>query len=118
MNSAATRLTTMQKAGIYAALALLSIPALLPLLWMVSTSFKSNVQIFASEGFSFRSLMPSPPVASNYPDALHNMPFLLPTASRIIVLDQGRVIAKGRPGEVVRDPAVIAAYLGREKVPA
>jgi len=77
MNSAATRLTTMQKAGIYAALALLSIPALLPLLWMVSTSFKSNVQIFASEGFSFRSLMPSPPVASNYPDALHNMPFLL-----------------------------------------
>jgi branched-chain amino acid transport system permease protein len=48
----------------------------------------------------------------------HNMPFLLPTASRIVVLDQGRVIAKGRPGEVVRDPAVIAAYLGREKVPA
>ena len=48
----------------------------------------------------------------------HNMPFLLPTASRIVVLDQGRIIAKGRPAEVVRNPAVIAAYLGREKIPA
>jgi ABC-type branched-subunit amino acid transport system ATPase component len=48
----------------------------------------------------------------------HNMPFLLPTASRLLVLDQGRVIAKGRPAAVVRDPAVIAAYLGLESIPA
>ena len=48
----------------------------------------------------------------------HNMPFLLPTASRIVVLDQGRVIAKGRSAEVMRHPAVIAAYLGRESLPA
>ena len=31
--------------GIYAALVALSIPAILPLLWMVSTSFKGNEQI-------------------------------------------------------------------------
>jgi branched-chain amino acid transport system permease protein len=48
----------------------------------------------------------------------HNMPFLLPTAHRILVLDQGRVIAKGKPAEIVHDPAVIAAYLGRERLPA
>ena len=48
----------------------------------------------------------------------HNMPFLLPTASRLVVVDQGRVIAKGRPAAVVRDPAVIAAYLGLESIPA
>ena len=48
----------------------------------------------------------------------HNMPFLLPTAHRIVVLDQGRVIAKGKPAEILRDPAVIAAYLGRERLPA
>ena len=48
----------------------------------------------------------------------HNMPFLLPTAHRIVVLDQGRVIAKGKPAEILRDPAVIAAYLGRERIPA
>jgi len=48
----------------------------------------------------------------------HNLPFLLPTAHRIVVLDQGRVIAKGKPAEIVHDPAAIAAYLGRERLPA
>ncbi|HLK15156.1 MAG TPA: carbohydrate ABC transporter permease [Fimbriimonadaceae bacterium] len=71
------KLSQAQKLGIYLALALLSIPALLPLLWMVSTSFKTNSQIFASGGFSFKALVPSPLIGSNYPDALHNMPFLL-----------------------------------------
>ncbi len=65
------------KVGIYAALAMLSLPALLPLLWMVSTSLKTNTQIFAGGDFSFKSLIPSPVTTTNYPDAIHNMPFLL-----------------------------------------
>jgi ABC-type branched-subunit amino acid transport system ATPase component len=46
------------------------------------------------------------------------MPFLLPIAHRMVVLDRGRVIARGKPAEILRDPAVIAAYLGRERLPA
>lgn len=65
------------KVGIYAALVLLSIPAILPMLWMVSTSLQTDRQIFTSAGFSFKSLVPSPPVTTNYPAALQNMPFLL-----------------------------------------
>jgi branched-chain amino acid transport system permease protein len=35
-------------------------------------------------------------------------------ASRIVVLDQGLVLAEGDPAVVMRDPAVIKAYLGRQ----
>lgn len=34
-------------------------------------------------------------------------------ATRIMVLDQGRVIAAGEPGEVMAEPAVVTAYLGK-----
>jgi ABC-type branched-subunit amino acid transport system ATPase component len=34
-------------------------------------------------------------------------------ATRIVVLDQGRTLAEGDPAEVMADPAVIRAYLGR-----
>ena len=43
----------------------------------------------------------------------HNMPFLLPVADRVMVLDEGRVIASGKPEDIRRNPAVVAAYLGR-----
>lgn len=42
----------------------------------------------------------------------HDMTFLLPLAQRLVCLDAGRVIAHGAPGEVVGEPAVVAAYFG------
>jgi multiple sugar transport system permease protein len=70
-------LSLSSRLGIYAALIVLSIPALLPMLWMVSTSLKSDAQIFGGSDLTLRSLIPSPIVTSNYPEALQNMPFLL-----------------------------------------
>ena len=35
-------------------------------------------------------------------------------ATRIVVLDQGLVLAEGDPSVVMRDPAVVKAYLGRQ----
>lgn len=42
----------------------------------------------------------------------HNMPFLMPLATRMICLDDGRIIAEGAPGELRADARVIEAYLG------
>ncbi|AIE86477.1 carbohydrate ABC transporter permease [Fimbriimonas ginsengisoli] len=76
-NEAQAKLTLTSKIGVYAALILLSLPAILPLLWMVSTSFKGNAQIFGTSEFNLKSLIPSPVVTTNYPEALTNMPFVL-----------------------------------------
>jgi ABC-type branched-subunit amino acid transport system ATPase component len=43
----------------------------------------------------------------------HTMQALLRLADRLIVLDQGRTLAEGAPGEVTRSPVVIEAYLGK-----
>lgn len=42
----------------------------------------------------------------------HNLPFLLPIAHRILVLDAGAQIYDGSPEDVAKSPAVVTAYLG------
>jgi len=42
----------------------------------------------------------------------HNVRLVMRTCSRVLVLDFGRLIADGPPGEVARDSEVIRAYLG------
>lgn len=79
-SSRLTGLGLPQKLLLYAVLGLLSIPPLLPLAWMVSTSFKTDAQIFPQAGktvppITLKSLVPDPPAPENYPAALKTVPF-------------------------------------------
>jgi branched-chain amino acid transport system ATP-binding protein len=46
----------------------------------------------------------------------HDMPAVMQVSDHIVVLDAGHLIASGPPHEVVRNPAVIEAYLGPDAV--
>jgi branched-chain amino acid transport system ATP-binding protein len=43
----------------------------------------------------------------------HVMEIIMPLCDRVVVLDHGLKVCEGPPAEVVKDPAVIEAYLGR-----
>jgi len=73
-------MSTLSKICIYVTLIVLSIPALLPMAWMVSTSLKSDTQVFRTEGkeaptVSLKSLIPQPVEWKNYPKALDAVPY-------------------------------------------
>lgn len=44
----------------------------------------------------------------------HVMRVVMALSHRIVVLDQGKVLVSGNPQQVMRDPAVVSAYLGQK----
>ncbi|MBX3118305.1 MAG: carbohydrate ABC transporter permease [Fimbriimonadaceae bacterium] len=80
MSEARPKLPISQKALVYFALVMLAIPALMPLIWMVSTSLKGEDQLFmrdqAGTAFTIGSLLPRPVAWNNYPEALSTVPLL------------------------------------------
>jgi multiple sugar transport system permease protein len=68
-----------RKVSVWIVLAILSIPALLPMAWMVSTSLKPDNQVFAIGGkgappVSIANILPHPATYGNYPRALNAVP--------------------------------------------
>lgn len=77
-----SKLSRVQRVLVYGALLVLSIPPLMPLLWMISTSLKDDKQVYMTSGtatqpFSLTGMIPHPAVWNNYPDSLETMPFFV-----------------------------------------
>ena len=73
------KLSPAQRLVTHIVLIVLCIPFVMPLVWMLSTSLKTDDQIFPREGetrtLSWQSLRPDPVQWSNYPEALKTVPF-------------------------------------------
>ena len=87
MQNSPTRLrilksTKLNRLAVHVVLILLSVPALMPIIWMISTSLKTDGQIFPPEGhaapaFSPASLIPHPIMWGNYSSAIKVIPLFL-----------------------------------------
>ena len=67
-----------QRLAIHLALLALCLPALLPFLWMVASSLKSDAEIYATPSVAspFAALIPRTLYPQNYPEALRTVPFV------------------------------------------
>jgi len=109
------KLTVTQKVLTYAVLILLAIPALMPVFWMISTSLKTDAQVFAQGGngappVTLASLIPHPATLQNYPAALKAVPFLL-YARNTMFLVVANIFA------AVLSSSIVAHGFARCKVP-